>query len=181
MGPQVLRSKSTATEYRSVALMTRGTWTPAKRPHKHTHMYTHKFHWGICHICSHPTSTQLHWCLGSLLVLSNTVPPGKDLNYQSPSCQPHWTTGPLMNPAIEIKQPFLSAVKVCCCLVLLWTLACEGWLSGLGEEGKQTSSVKVNVRWSSAADSGKHAPNWLLQGGTWQINVDSRAVNFTAD
>lgn len=91
-----------------------------------------------------------------------------------------WPAGPLTQPAPEIKQLFLCVVEVCCCLVLLWTSPCEGWLRGPGwgegGAGGQTSSVKVNVKWSSAADSRKQAANWLRGGATWHINADSTAA-----
>lgn len=79
---------------------------------KTTHIIIHTLQWDIPHICSCPTSTPLRRSLGSLLVLSNTVSPGKDLNYQSTSCQPSWPSGPRMNPAADIRQQSCAAVKV---------------------------------------------------------------------
>lgn len=108
------------------------------QPKNHTHANTPTSLRDIPHLQPPP---RVRWCLGSLLMLSNTVPPGKELNCLSPSCQPRWPTGPRTNPATEIKQPFLSAVKVCCCLALLWTLPCKGWLSAGGEKRQNKQAV----------------------------------------
>ena len=183
MDPQVLRSEFAGTEYHS-GLLT--TWPSAR---KGTHTHTH-FTEGHTTSAASPPLPCNRWCHRSLLMLSNTAPPGKDLHCQSPSCRRRWPAGPRTNPATEIKQPSLSAVRVCCCLVLLWTLnpvKVDWVVSGkektpkkLRKTGEQTSSEKVNVKCSSAVNGRKQATNWLLQGGTWQMSADRRAAQLVS-
>ena len=116
----------------------------------HTHTHTNIFDWGMQRMCSLPTSTPLCWCLGSLLMLSNTVPPGKDLHCQSPSCQPRWPTGPRTYPAIEIKQPFLSSESLllsCPALnITLWRLI--EW--SRGEKTRDNKQAVWKWMWNEA-------------------------------
>ena len=186
MDPRVLRSEFAGTEYHSGLL---ATW-PSARKGKHTHTHTHTHtslrdtpHLQPPHLYPATAGASDHRsCCPTLLRLGkiSTV----SLRAVSDADPPD----PRTNPATEIKQPSLSVARVCCCLVLLWTLnpvKVDWVVSGKKKKkkkkqitGEQTSSEKVNLKCSSAVNRRKQATNWLLQGGTWQMNADSRAAHF---